>query len=103
MVKKVLSDQHSKLWWVHSEALYSSLVFKEYEIYEKIKEYTFKTFKNTENDRGEWIQIRDRFGKPENRIVALPVKDPFHIMRNMILIIELLEKLCQDSRNSTIR
>ena len=62
--------------------------------YPKIKEYTFRTFPNRENERGEWIQIRSRNGEPENRIVALPVKDPFHIMRNLILIIELLEKKC---------
>jgi N-acylglucosamine 2-epimerase len=96
MVKKTTEDNFSKLWWVHSEALYSTLLFDEdAEIaawYPKIKDYVFKTFPNTENDRGEWIQIRRRDGMPENRVVALPVKDPFHIMRNFLLIIELLEK-----------
>ena len=80
---------------MHSEALYSTLRFSDdktvAEWYEKVKEYTFRTFPNTENDRGEWIQIRDREGKPENRVVALPVKDPFHIMRNLILLIEECE------------
>lgn len=61
------------------------------EWYPKVKEYTFKTFSNRENDRGEWIQIRARDGSPENRVVALPVDDPFHIMRNLLLIIESLE------------
>ena len=96
MVKKVQNDSFSKLWWVHSEALYTTLLFSyDEEVaawHEKIKDYTFKTFPNKENERGEWIQIRDREGKPENRIVALPVKDPFHIMRNIILIIEELER-----------
>ena len=96
MVRKVRTDNGSKLWWVHSEALYSTLRFSDdktvAEWYEKVKEYTFRTFPNTENDRGEWIQIRDREGKPENRVVALPVKDPFHIMRNLILLIEECEK-----------
>ena len=32
----------------------------------------------------------DRQGKPEQKVVALPVKDPFHIIRNVALIIELL-------------
>ena len=96
MVKKATADTHCKLWWVHSEALYSTLLFsynsdiKPY--YERIKGYTFSTFPNRENDRGEWIQIRDREGKPEQRVVALPVKDPFHIIRNLLLIIQLLEK-----------
>ncbi|MBE6644835.1 MAG: N-acylglucosamine 2-epimerase [Ruminococcaceae bacterium] len=96
MVKKTTEDNGSKLWWVHSESLYSTLLFGEDEEiaawYPKIREYTFNTFPNTENDRGEWIQIRSRDGKPENRIVALPVKDPFHILRNLLLIIELLKK-----------
>ena len=96
MLKKTTEDNGSKLWWVHSEALYSTLLFGQdeeiFSWYGKIKEYTFATFPNRENDRGEWIQIRARNGKPENRVVALPVKDPFHIMRNMLLIIELLEK-----------
>lgn len=95
MVQKVLNDCYSKLWWVHSEALYSTLLFSSNprvnEWYNKIKDYTFKTFPNTENERGEWIQIRNREGYPENRIVALPVKDPFHIIRNILLIIEALE------------
>ncbi len=96
MVRKVTSDHGAKLWWVHSEALYSCLRFSDDpEVaawYGRLKEYTFKTFPNTENDRGEWIQIRDREGRPENRVVALPVKDPFHIMRNLILLMEECEK-----------
>jgi N-acylglucosamine 2-epimerase len=96
MLKKTTEDNGSKLWWVHSEALYSTLLFgNDPEVaswYPRIKDYTFKTFPNRENGRGEWIQIRARDGSPENRIVALPVKDPFHIMRNYLLIIEYLEK-----------
>ena len=34
----------------------------------------------------------DREGCPQNKTVALPVKDPYHIIRNLILIIEALEK-----------
>jgi N-acylglucosamine 2-epimerase len=96
MLKKTTEDNGSKLWWVHSEALYSTLLFgNDPEVaswYPRIKDYTFKTFPNRENGRGEWIQIRARDGSPENRIVALPVKDPFHIMRNYLLIIEYLER-----------
>ncbi len=95
MVKKVTADNTSKLWWVHSEAVYSTLLFSSdpevAEWYERVKEYTFNTFPNRENDLGEWIQIRDREGRPENRLVALPVKDPFHIMRNLLLLMELCE------------
>ena len=39
---------------------------------------------------GEWIQIRDRRGAPVDKVVALPVKDPYHVLRNLLLILELL-------------
>ena len=55
-----------------------------------VRDCTLRTLPNRINDRGEWIQIRDRAGKPENRVVALPVKDPYHIMRNLLLILEIL-------------
>ena len=97
MVRKTREDCDSRLWWVHSEALYSTLLFGECDEeisawYPRVKEYVFNTFPNTENDKGEWIQIRARDGRPENRVVALPVKDPYHIIRNLLYIIELLKK-----------
>lgn len=83
-----------KLWWPHSELLYlfpklyeatGDEVFWKY--YEKSFTYAFTTFPNLE--LGEWVQIRRRDGSPEEKLVALPVKDPFHIMRNFIKIVEL--------------
>jgi N-acylglucosamine 2-epimerase len=61
-------------------------------LYNQVHEYTFATFPHPDPEIGEWIQIRDREGKPESKVVALPVKDPFHIARNLILIIQLLEQ-----------
>lgn len=97
MVQKILTDWDNKLWWPHSEGLYSMLLAykltedKEfYDIYKKIHEYTFATFPNKDKSIGEWIQIRDRKGEPIKKVVALPVKDPFHIIRNIVLIIDLL-------------
>ena len=46
---------------------------------------------------GEWIQIRDRQGAPLEAVVFLPVKDPFHIARCLMLILQLLEKMEQPS------
>jgi len=98
MVQKVQNDWDSKLWWPHSETLYTSLLLyrltgdEEYmSMYEKVHEYVFKTFPNPDKEIGEWIQIRDRKGEPIQKVVALPVKDPFHVMRNMIQIIELTD------------
>ena len=59
-------------------------------LYKMAHEYVFRTFPDIENNTGEWVQIRDRAGKPIEKVVALPVKDPYHIMRNIALIIELL-------------
>jgi N-acylglucosamine 2-epimerase len=100
MAHKVRSDWSSKLWWVHSEALYALLLcyehFKEQWIldwYWKVHNYTFATFPNPDTLVGEWIQIRDREGKPESKVVALPVKDPFHIARALLLSIPVIERL----------
>ena len=83
-----------KLWWPHSEVLYVFLYLYSLsgeqdllERYEKANAYVFSTFPNKE--LGEWIQIRKRDGTPEEKLVALPVKDPFHILRNFIKIVEL--------------
>ena len=32
--------------------------------------------------------MRDRAGRPLDRVVALPVKDPFHIARALLLALE---------------
>lgn len=83
-----------KLWWVHSELLYLfpklyTVTGDEYfrSAYEKCFTYTFTTF--PDQRLGEWTQIRKRDGSPQDKVVALPVKDPFHIMRNYIQLIRL--------------
>lgn len=88
-----------KLWWPHSEALYTTLLLSEVtqdfswlEMYKQIEQYVFKTFPNEDALIGEWIQIRDRQGNPAEKVVALPVKDPFHIIRNFVLIIKLMDE-----------
>lgn len=97
-MKLVKDDWASKLWWVHSEGLYTTLLFFDrtgdpelLEMFNKLKDYTYNTFPNPDRQIREWIQIRTREGKPQEKVVALPVKDPYHIIRNMILIIELLQ------------
>ncbi len=101
MVKQ-LEDWDYKLWWVHTEALYSTLrlgfrtgdqVF--FDWYERIFDYVFRTFPNPDREIREWIQICDRTGRGEWKVVGLPVKDPYHITRNLILIIELLYRELQ--------
>lgn len=92
-----LAGWDHKLWWVHSEALYSSLrCFLEsgdpdfLDWHDRVFAYVYDTFPQTDPEIREWIQIRDRAGAPIEKVVALPVKDPYHVIRNLILIIELL-------------
>ena len=90
----MLDTWDMKLWWPHSEILYVFLLLYDrsgdeqmLKLYEQSERYVFETFPNEK--LGEWIQIRSRDGSPEEKLVALPVKDPFHIMRNFIKIVEL--------------
>ena len=94
---KQLSGWGDKLWWVHSEALYSTLrcyletgdeEFLSW--HNKVFNYVYHTFPNRDPEIREWKQIRMRSGEAQEKVVALPVKDPFHIIRNLILIIEML-------------
>ena len=86
----------TKLWWVHSEAIYASAL--SYTLsgsnemrawFEWVWDYTWRVFPHPDPAIGEWIQIRNRRGEPLERVVALPVKDPYHIARNLIQMVEL--------------
>ncbi len=93
----ILDTWDTKLWWPHSEMLYTTLLAYRLtkdeqfiSLHDMAHKYAFETFPDKDNGTGEWIQIRDRRGNPINKVVALPVKDPYHILRNMVLIMELL-------------
>ncbi|WP_130859538.1 AGE family epimerase/isomerase [Gracilibacillus phocaeensis] len=88
-----------KLWWPHAEALYTTKLLESItgktewtNYYEQIERYALATFPQTDPAIREWIQIRSRDGTPLEKVVALPVKDPFHIIRSFILLIELQER-----------
>jgi N-acylglucosamine 2-epimerase len=100
MTRKLQADWANKLWWTHSEALYATLLG--YRLtgdegllarYQQMHDYTFRAFPNTDTTIGEWIQIRDRLGRPEQKVVALPVKDPMHILRSLALCVDLLAEM----------
>ncbi len=86
----------TKLWWPQTEALYATLlgaaqtgqsVFLDW--YERLWRLGLDYYVDWEN--GEWRQKLDRSLQPLQGVVALPVKDPFHLPRSLILQIELLE------------
>ena len=58
------------------------------EWYGRVHEWSFAHFPMPEV--GEWRQRLDRQGRPITEVVALPVKDPFHLPRAVILILQLL-------------
>lgn len=84
----------TKLWWVQVEALYATRLLAErfgrpdlLDWHHRMWSYILDTFPDPSGQ--EWLQIRDREGKPLDRVVALPVKDPFHIARSLLLTTEL--------------
>ena len=95
----------AKIWWPHTEALYALLLAHEYtgqpwamEWFEKVYDYSFSRYPLPEC--GEWRQKLDRLGRPITDVVALPVKDPFHLPRALILSILALQRLCRGQRRS---
>ena len=87
----------TKLWWPHTEALYALLLARSLtdepwcnEWYGRLHEWSFAHFPMPEV--GEWRQRLDRQGKPLQGFIALPVKDPFHLPRSVILAIQLLQQ-----------
>lgn len=93
----ILASWDTKLWWVHSETVYATLLAHTLTghddlltLSERICEYTFNTFPNPDTTVGEWLQICNRQGMPHDKFIALPVKDPYHIYRNLLLCVDLL-------------
>ena len=89
-----------KIWWPHTEALYALLlaysISKEQwclDDFQRVHEYAFSHFPVPEY--GEWIQNLDRQGNRLNTLVALPVKDPFHLARALIYSVGVLEQLAK--------
>jgi N-acylglucosamine 2-epimerase len=96
-----------KLWWPHTEAMVA--VVRAYEQtgaewcvewYERIHAYAFTRF--PDRSVGEWRQRLDRQGHPITEVVALPVKDPFHLPRALIHCIEALDRI-QDGGATPVR
>lgn len=88
----------TKLWWPHTEALYASLLgwqetndrrFLQW--YARLWRFCAKHYVDHKN--GEWKQKLNRDLQPFDDIIALPVKDPFHLPRSIILQIEAIAQL----------
>lgn len=90
----------TKLWWPHTEALYATLLAYEHsgeqwclDWHERVREYSYAHYPVPVH--GEWTQKLDRLGRPITTVVALPVKDPFHLPRALLYCIEAITR-CQE-------
>ncbi len=90
-----------KFWWVHTETLYALLLAYRHckeqwclDWYDRVHEWAFAHFPLREY--GEWAMRLSREGEaPEGllSLLPLPIKDPFHTPRAMMMCIEVLEEL----------
>jgi N-acylglucosamine 2-epimerase len=86
-----------KIWWPHSEAIYTLALLASldpsnvavHEWLERVHQWTYAHFPMP---GGEWRQRLDRRGHPIQEVIALPVKDPFHLPRALILLSQLSSK-----------
>ena len=94
-----------KYWWPHNETMYATLLAHyltgdaKYEaLYEKVHDWTFKHFPDPEY--GEWYGYLHRDGSVSLPIKGSVWKGPFHIPRQLLYGIELLEKMEADVAGS---
>ena len=53
-------------------------------------EYCFTHYPVPEH--GEWYRNLTREGEPSSDVIVMPVKDPFHLPRNLIYSIDVLDR-----------
>jgi N-acylglucosamine 2-epimerase len=96
-------NAEKKIWWPFTEAICGTLLAYEQlreewclEWYWKCHDWAFAHFPDREH--GEWTQRLDRQGNKIDAVIALPVKDPYHLPRGLIIAIETLERLTNENR-----
>jgi N-acylglucosamine 2-epimerase len=87
-----------KLWWPVTEALAATLLAYEFdaspkwlEWHRRIMDWSLPRYPVPEH--GEWRQRLTREGNPYDPFLVLPVKDPFHLPRGLIVGIEAIDRL----------
>ncbi len=98
-----LPHSDKKLWWPHVEALYATLLVHHLtgepwglEWYNRVAEWAWSHFPTAMG--GDWMQRLTREGQPTTEVIALPVKDPFHLPRGAMLILQLMHPSLLRSR-----
>lgn len=84
----------TKLWWPNAEAVYALRLLEARSRSpqitrwrERLEPWVLGTF--PEGDGREWTQIRQRDTTPVEKVVALPLKDPMHVARALLLSVAL--------------
>ncbi|MFW6155987.1 MAG: AGE family epimerase/isomerase [Armatimonadota bacterium] len=90
-----------KFWWVHTETIYALLLSWYHsreqwclDWHDRVFGWTFEHFPVPEH--GEWTMRLTREGeRPEGllSLIPLPIKDPFHTPRALMLCVELLDEI----------
>ena len=87
-----------KPWWPQVEGMYAALLAyaetrKPWSLpwYARLHNYAFTHYPVRPD--GEWYNRLDRQGKPVTDVIALPVKDPFHLPRALMFMHDTLESL----------
>lgn len=85
-----IPNADKKLWWPHTEALYACILTYKLkgeawceEWYRRVYQWSMQHF--AMGPGLDWRQRLDRKGHPISDLVALPVKDPFHLPRALLL------------------
>lgn len=96
--KPYIPNAGMKIWWPHCEALCGTLMA--YEVsheqrfldwFQRVHNWAFEHFPDRQH--GEWTQKLDEYGRKTDKVVALPVKDPFHLPRSLIYSLESLNRI----------
>lgn len=88
----------AKAWWPVTEALAATLMAYEtdrdpawLDWHRRVLDWALERYPVPEY--GEWRQRLDRTGRPMTELIALPVKDPFHLPRGLIVGLETIDRL----------
>jgi len=89
-------EHELKLWWVHNEALYATLLAyyltgedQWLEWFKKVHDWSFTHFPDTQH--GEWFGYLRRDGTVSSRVKGNMWKGPFHLPRALLNCWQLLE------------
>ena len=94
-----------KPWWVQAETLVATVYAYKHtgdewfmDIHKQIKEFAFTHYPN---GYGEWYNWLDNDGNV-GETAALPVKDPFHLPRALMMLTDILENITFDNETTVI-